>query len=244
MQINSVQMEAATREHDKGHAGEAAQGRFAMASILIADDHPLFRDALAAAVAIAAPQSQVRQASGANAALEMLASHSDIMLLLLDLRMPDSRGYATLLAVRANHPDVPVIVVTAEESAEVVSRCRALGATGYLFKTASLERMTACISQALAGTTGESLWPKHDVSEQSDMAQRIASLSPTQMRVLLGVLEGRLNKQIAYDLGVSEVTIKAHMTAVFRKLGVINRTQAVLAAQSLGLTPPTAMEAI
>ncbi len=215
-----------------------------MASVLIADDHPLFREALALAVKIAGPTITICHAASATAALQQLDLQSDISLLLLDLRMPDSSGYATLLKVRAEHPKLPVVVITAEESDEVAQRCRSYGAAGFLRKSAPLEKMTQLISDVLTGAVSEDYWPLPSPTSSGDeMASRIATLSPTQLKMLMGVLEGRLNKQIAFDLNVSEVTIKAHMTSVFRKLHVINRTQAVLAAQSIGLSPISGMAA-
>lgn len=210
-----------------------------MATVLIADDHPLFRDALRMAVQMAVPEAAILEAGSAAALFEALKHHAPD-LLMLDLRMPDSDGLMTLLRARAGHPSLPVLVVSAEEDAAVIARARACGAAGYLKKSAGLMDMTGAIRRALAGEPG--IWPATPASVD-DAAQRLASLSPTQLRVLQGVLDGRLNKQIAYDLGISEVTVKAHMTAVFRKLGVLNRTQAVLLARDIGLTPPPPLDA-
>lgn len=206
-------------------------------TVLIADDHPLFRDALRLAVLQADPFAITRDADSAAALFAILASGPAADMLLLDLRMPDSQGFSTLLRVRAEQPALPVIVVTAEESSDVIARARAYGAAGYIVKSARLSEISQVIGKALHGEPLDAHWPQGiDDRDPDRLAERIASLSPTQLKVLLAVLDGRLNKQIAYDLNVSEVTIKAHMTAVFRKLNVINRTQAVLAAQALGLS--------
>jgi DNA-binding NarL/FixJ family response regulator len=212
-------------------------------TVLIVDDHPLFRDALKMAVLATEPGAEVRTAASASELYKLLATDQPLALVLLDLRMPDSSGFAALLRMRAERPQVPVIVVTAEESAEALARAQTYGAAALVNKSAELSRISQTIRAVLDHGKAGFAWPDVPADATQDTAQRIAKLSPTQLRVLMGVLEGRLNKQIAYDLGVSEVTVKAHMTAVFRKLGVLNRTQAVLAARSIGLSPQEAIPA-
>ncbi|WP_292076742.1 MULTISPECIES: response regulator transcription factor [Brevundimonas] len=199
-----------------------------MDRILVADDHPLFRAALRSAVDKAAPGAEVVEcASLAEARAAMVAGPVD--LLLLDLKLSDSEGMAGLAAVRAEQPTVPVAVVSASEDAPVVRHALGLGAAGFIPKSSSLPQMVEAIAAILAGDS----WAPDVPEADDDLAGRVASLTPSQLRILEGLKAGRLNKQIAFDLGVSEATIKAHLTSVFRKLGVQNRTQAVILAKSL-----------
>lgn len=207
-----------------------------MDRIVIADDHPLFRAALVSALTRAAPGRDVVETPSLQGAREALAAGgAAIELLLLDLKLSDSDGFAGLTGIRADYPTVPVAVVSASEDARTVRRALAFGASGFIPKSSDLDQMVQAISAVLEGEawTPEGLNPE-DV-ETAEMEARIASLTPSQLRILVGLKQGRLNKQIAWDLGVTEATIKAHLTGVFRKLGVHNRTQAVIAAQSLEL---------
>lgn len=199
-----------------------------MDRIVVADDHPLFRAALRSAVDKAAPGAEVVEcASLAEARAAMAAGPVD--LLLLDLKLSDSEGMAGLAAVRAEQPTVPVAVVSASEDAPVVRHALGLGAAGFIPKSSSLPQMVEAIAAILAGDS----WAPDVPEADDDLAGRVASLTPSQLRILEGLKAGRLNKQIAFDLGVSEAAIKAHLTSVFRKLGVHNRTQAVILAKSL-----------
>ncbi len=199
--------------------------------IVVADDHPLFRAALGSALSRAAPDATIEECSSLAGAREALGRGS-IDLLLLDLKMSDCDGFAGLVAVRGEHPAVPVVVVSASEDAGTIRRALAFGASGFIPKSATLPVMVEALSAILDGD----VWAP-EIGEddgQPLMEHRIASLTPSQLKILIGLQQGRLNKQIAYDLGVTEATIKAHLTGVFRKLGVQNRTQAVIAAQALG----------
>ncbi|WP_312139021.1 response regulator transcription factor [Brevundimonas sp. BH3] len=204
-----------------------------MDRIVVADDHPLFREALVSAVRKARPDASVVECSSFAEADSALNSGA-VDLMLLDLKLSDVEGMTGLNLVRANHPAVPVVVVSASEEPHTVRHALAVGASGFIPKSASLETMVEAISQILEGET----WAP-DVGEaegeEADLQSRIASLTPSQLRILEGLKAGRLNKQIAYDLGVTEATIKAHLTSVFRKLGVQNRTQAVILAQQIDL---------
>jgi len=206
-----------------------------MDHIVIADDHPLFRAALRQALGRAVPDAVIQEcATLAEARAALQARPTD--LLLLDLKMPDCEGFAGLSAVRAAFPTVPVAVVSASEDPATVRRALAFGAAGFIPKSATLEAMTDALTTIMAGDP----WSPIDVDmvdgpDPDAMEQRIASLTPSQLKILVGLQQGRLNKQIAFDLGVTEATIKAHLTGVFRKLGVQNRTQAVIAAQALAV---------
>ncbi|HEY6943001.1 response regulator transcription factor [Dokdonella sp.] len=210
-----------------------------MREVLIADDHPLFRDALKRAVQTEWPNALLHEADSVPALQALIDAHPDAELLLLDLHMPGASGFSALVHVRSQHPGLPIVVVSAHEESAVIARAVAHGASGYIPKSASIGTIVEAIRGVLAGEvwlpeslvgTGASLEPG-----EADAAARIADLTPQQFRVLAMIAEGLLNKQIAYDLGVSEATVKAHMTAIMRKLGVGNRTQVALLASQLAV---------
>ena len=208
-----------------------------MDRIIVADDHPLFRAALGSALARAAPGVAVEETPSLAGAREALA-RGPVDLLLLDLRLSDSEGFAGLAGVRSDFPAVPVVVVSASEDAATVARALAFGAAGFIPKSATLAEMVEALTAILAGETRAPVVT--GIPECEPIEQRIATLTPSQLKILIGLQQGRLNKQIAFDLGVTEATIKAHLTGVFRKLGVQNRTQAVIAARTLDLDPSAA----
>lgn len=205
--------------------------------ILIADDHPLFRSALHQAVALGLG-SDVRLVEVASIAeLEkQLAIKADWDLVLLDLNMPGAYGFSGLVLLRGQYPQIPVVMVSAQEEASVMVRSREFGASGFIPKSSSMEAIQTAVRTVLDGDVS---WPPQafeevPVSAEAKAASEgLASLTPQQFRVLTMVCEGLLNKQIAYELSVSEATIKAHVTAIFRKLGVRTRTQAALLLQQL-----------
>ena len=205
--------------------------------ILIADDHPLFRSALHQAVTLGLG-SDVRLVEVASIAeLEArLTEKSDWDLVLLDLNMPGAYGFSGLVLLRGQYPQIPVVMVSAQEEADVVVRSKEFGASGFIPKSSSMEKIQKAVRAVLEGDVS---WPPQafeeiNVSDEAKAARDgLASLTPQQFRVLTMVCEGLLNKQIAYELSVSEATIKAHVTAIFRKLGVRTRTQAALLLQQL-----------
>ncbi|MBD8638496.1 MULTISPECIES: response regulator transcription factor [unclassified Sphingomonas] len=200
-------------------------------TILIADDHPLFRQALKLAVGRAAPDATILEAGQLGEAIEAARGAARLDLILLDLRMPGSEGFAGVALLHAERPDTPIVVISSADEAEAAPRARAYGAVGFVSKTADLATLENAVARALAGDRDAPV----AALPADDISNRVASLTPTELKVLLGVLAGRLNKQIAFDLGVSEATVKGHMTAILRKLGVQNRTQAVLAARALDI---------
>ncbi|HTJ01325.1 MAG TPA: response regulator transcription factor [Methylovirgula sp.] len=205
--------------------------------IIIADDHPLVRGALRQAVEGAFQQANVTETSDFDALIAALGAQAETDLVLLDLSMPGMQGFSGLIYLRGQYPSVPVVVVSANDNRGVMRRCMQLGAAGFIPKTTSLDAMTGAIATVLAG--GVWLPPDLDPDVESDptttdILRRLASLTPQQMRVLMMLSEGLLNKQIAYELSVSEATIKAHVSAILQKLKVDSRTQAVIAAGKVG----------
>jgi DNA-binding NarL/FixJ family response regulator len=210
-----------------------------MPDILIADDHPLFRDALQRAVMVAVPTARVDTADSVHTLLALIEQFPDAELLLLDLHMPGARGYSALAHIRGQYPGLPTIVVSGHEEASVARRALAHGASAYIPKSTSSENIVLAIRAVLDGD----IWLPHSMHDspgeldpdEAVAAGQVASLTPQQFRVMTMIAEGLLNKQIAYDLGVSEATVKAHMTAIMRKLQVNNRTQVALIASQLAV---------
>jgi DNA-binding NarL/FixJ family response regulator len=210
--------------------------------ILIADDHPLFRDALRRAVQSLYPAAAVLDADSVSSLQQLIEQHHDADLLLLDLHMPGASGFSALVHVRATQPSLPVVVVSGNEEPGVMQRAIGHGASGYIPKATTTEQMGAAIKSVLEGDVWLPAGIGKDsklAADEAEIARRVRELTPHQFRVLMMLADGLLNKQIAYELGVSEATVKAHMTAVMKKLGVSNRTQAVVAAARLQLDPST-----
>lgn len=203
--------------------------------IVIADDHPLFRSALAHAVGKVWPESAIIEASSAAEARAALAE-GGAETLLLDLHMADSSGLSVLMDLRQDYPALPIVIVSASEEPRVAAAAAQLGAAGFIPKSASLD----AIREGLAAVRDGDAWFPENGAPQDDDLARIASLTPAQRRILGGIRQGLLNKQIAYELSISEATVKAHITAILRKLGVGSRTQAVLVAAKLEVDQPVA----
>ena len=207
--------------------------------IVVADDHPLFRGALRQALASLLPGAHVIEATGLDDLTATLAREHEVDLVLLDLTMPGVQGFSGLIYLRAQHPDVPVVIVSANEDPVVIRRAIEFGASGFIPKSLDSDRIGEAIRAVLAGDT----WAPPDIElsasedkETAETMRRLATLTPQQVRVLMMLSEGLLNKQIAYELSVSEATVKAHVSAILDKLGVDSRTQAVIAAAKIGVT--------
>ena len=195
--------------------------------IVIADDHPLFRDALRLAVQDALADVTIDDAGSLKETLDILTATDDVDLVLLDLKMPGVQGFSGLMLMRAQFPLVPVVVVSGSEETSVISRAISLGALGVIPKSAPVADMQEAIS-----TEHVDLSTQRN-AEMDDLAHRLSTLTPQQTRVLMMLREGLLNKQIAYELSVSEATVKAHVSAILQKLNVDSRTQAVIAASRI-----------
>jgi DNA-binding NarL/FixJ family response regulator len=198
---------------------------------IIADDHPLFRGAIRSALLIARPDSGVAEAGNFEEAMRLVVEYPDADLILLDLNMPGSSGLSGLISLRAAQPSVPVVVISATDDGVTVRRALELGASGYVSKSAGMDEIRQAISTVLSGgiSTPENLELSREPDlEVADLIARIQSLTPQQKRVLGMLAQGLLNKQIAYELSVSEATIKAHVSAILQKLNVDSRTQAVI----------------
>ncbi|QDG78797.1 response regulator transcription factor [Labrenzia sp. PHM005] len=201
---------------------------------VIADDHPLFRGALRQTLESQYPQASIVEAGALEDVTALLEKDGDVDLILLDLTMPGMRGFSGLMYLRAQYSGVPVVVVSANEDPQAIRRSMEFGASGFIPKSHGIEVIRQAIAEVMSG----SVWTPPDVDLTADdgagdLVQRLATLTPQQVRVLMMLSEGLLNKQIAYELSVSEATVKAHVSAILQKLGVESRTQAVIAASKI-----------
>ena len=211
-----------------------------MPELLIADDHPLFREALRSLVARSFPQTSIHEADNLEQLYALVDVHADADLLLLDLDMPGAQGFSALLHIQGLQPQLPVVIVSAHEDPALMQRAVELGAMAFIPKSVDAGTLDAALHQVLEGNPWLPPQMREDRpagmdAQESAAAQAVRDLTPQQFRVLQMLGAGQLNKQIAFELGISEATVKAHMTAIMRKLGVSNRTQAVLMASKLGL---------
>lgn len=207
---------------------------------IIADDHPLFRGALKQALSGLDQAPVVLEAGDFDSAKQTVLANEDVDLILLDLAMPGASGLSGLIALRGLHPSAPVVVVSATDDTRTIRRALDLGASGFISKSASMEDIRKAITTVLDGgvalPAGLDLGVEQD-AEFSATVRRFQSLTPQQTRVLGMLAEGLLNKQIAYELSVSEATIKAHVSAILQKLDVDSRTQAVIMLGKVGGEP-------
>lgn len=202
-------------------------------TIIIADDHPLFRNALFQSVHMAISGANLLEADSLDALLSLLEKDEEPDLLLLDLKMPGANGMSGLIQLRAEYPDLPIVVISASEEPSIVAQVKSHGAFGFIPKSSDMRELINALNQVL---NGEPFYPEGIITDNAactDLAEKISTLTPQQYKVLGMLSDGLLNKQIAYELHVSEATIKAHMTAIFRKLDVKNRTQAVILLQQM-----------
>jgi DNA-binding NarL/FixJ family response regulator len=204
--------------------------------LVIADDHPLFRAALRQAVESVVASVRIDEAGSFEELTALLDQDSDVDLVLLDLTMPGISGFSGLIYLRAQFPAIPVVIVSASDDGGTIRQSLDFGASGFIPKRFGVDTLRDAITKVLGGD----VWvpADTDLSSVTDpelvrLRDRLVTLTPQQVRVLMMLSEGLLNKQIAYELGVSEATIKAHVSAILQKLGVESRTQAVIAAAKI-----------
>lgn len=203
---------------------------------IIVDDHPLFRGALKQALSSAFAKAEIAEAGSLDELTARIGEGKEIDLILLDLTMPGVQGLSGLLFLRVQYPEIPVVIVSANEQPATIARCIEFGASGFVPKSEPVENIRGAVRTVLDG----GVWTPKDIDltrradpETSDLLARLSTLTPQQVRVLMMLGEGLLNKQIAYKLSVSEATIKAHVSAILQKLGVDSRTQAVIAINKI-----------
>jgi DNA-binding NarL/FixJ family response regulator len=204
--------------------------------LIIADDHPLFRGALRQAVGSVLPTTKIDETGTFEDLTALLEQDSDVDLILLDLSMPGISGFSGLIYLRAQYPAIPVVIVSASDDVGTIRQSLDFGASGFIPKRFGVDTLRDAIMKVMDGD----VWVPPDVDmsaaadpEMTKLRDRLVTLTPQQVRVLMMLSQGLLNKQIAYELGVSEATIKAHVSAILQKLGVESRTQAVIAAAKI-----------
>jgi DNA-binding NarL/FixJ family response regulator len=215
--------------------------------ILIVDDHALVRRGMGHVVRESFPDAEIVEAGSSAEALVAMAS-GDVAIGLVDVRMPDADGLELLHEIKAGWPDCPVIMLTSFDHAHYVRRALAEGAAGYMLKDATPEDLEQAIKVALSGG-GNVLSPRviqnlfdaiegPRAGENGEMSHRTTgALTQRETDILALLAEGKSNRDISRALFLSEKTVKAHLAAIFRKLGVTNRTQAAMAAVSMGIGP-------
>lgn len=204
---------------------------------VIADDHPLFRGALRQVLSSRGAGVDITEAGDFDTVRKHVADNDNIDLLLLDLAMPGGTGLSGLITLKSLQPALPIIVVSATDDAATIRHALELGASGFISKSAGMDVIGEAVAAVLSGEiwfpANLDLAQSHDGEVESIIA-KLRTLTPQQMRVLTMLAEGLLNKQVAYELDVSEATVKAHVSAVLQKLGVDSRTQAVIMLSKIG----------
>src|SRR5262245_152318 len=221
--------------------------------VLIVDDHPLVREALADVVAELDPAATTIQADSAEAAVAALASKDDLTLCLLDLMLPDAEGTNLLARIRAERPEVPVVVLSAQDTRATVLAAIDAGAMGFISKRSATSVLVEALKLVLVGgvylppellrADGAAASPapaRRPAANNVARAAESLELTKRQVEVLALLVQGKPNKLICRELGLAEGTVKTHAAAIFRALGVSNRTQAVFALGRLGIQLPFA----
>lgn len=202
-------------------------------ALLVADDHPLFRAAVVQVIRGRFGAFEVLEASSASSLSAALAAHPGIELVLLDLTMPGTHGFSALLHVRGAYPQLPVVVISSNDHPRIIRRAQQFGASGFISKAASADAITAAIEAVMEGDTVFPSMAAELSQEDAELAARLAQLTPHQFKTLLYLADGLLNKQIAQEMGVTEHTVKVHVTAILKKLGCHSRTQVAVLVRNL-----------
>ena len=202
-------------------------------TLLVADDHPLFRAAVLHVLRERFAQYQTLEAASASTVSSSLQEHPEVELVLLDLTMPGARGFSTLLHVRGEYPEIPVVIISSNDHPRVIRRAQQFGAAGFIPKSTPAEDIGNAIEAVLEGGSWFPPMAAERSEADAELAARLAQLTPQQFRVLLCLADGLLNKQIAHELGLAENTVKVHVTAILKKLECYSRTQAAVLVKSL-----------
>jgi DNA-binding NarL/FixJ family response regulator len=214
--------------------GPALSGIDAMTCFLIVDDHPLFREALQAAVRMVHADAEVFEATSIEGAIDVADAHKDLDLALLDLSLPGTTGFGGLVRFRSAHPKLPVVVVSGHEEPDLMAEAMSLGIAGYIPKSTSRRELSDAIAEVLNGSVyvppemRAKLAERAPETEQKQILKKLRTLTPQQLLVLEMISSGLQNKQIAYDLKLAETTVKAHVSEILRQLEVFTRTRAVI----------------
>lgn len=231
------------KPHPENNNEQAESSMEPAYKILIADDHPLFREAISSVIASGFQGSEIIETEDLDSALDITRANEDLDLILLDLNMPGMHGLNGLITLRNEAPTIPVVIVSAEEDKQVVLQAITYGACGFITKSSPRVKMTDAIQQILNGNvylpsdiirTGKETSNRRSRHEDNPISPELLnSLTRRQLLVLERMSKGESNKQVAYNLNIAETTVKAHVSAILRKLGVHNRVQAILSASDV-----------
>ena len=215
---------------------------------LIVEDHPLFREALEGALQMVEPAAEILQAVSIDGALEQVAAVSELDLILLDLSMPGTTGLSGVIRIRKTFPRIPVVIVSAHQDPQIISAALSLGVAGYILKSSSKQDLAQSIGEVLRGAVCvpaafRAARPQRAAGPAQDLIKRLHDLTPQQLRVLEMLKRGLQNKQIAYELKISETTVKVHVSDILRKLNVLSRTKAIVEMSRIDFSTLTAEEA-
>ncbi len=210
------------------------------ATVAIADDHPLFRTALKQAVHQCMHDVGILEAENVDNLLVIIEQNPQLELIFLDLHMPGNDGFTALSQLQNHHPDILVIMVSSDDTPEIMQKAIDFGAAAFIPKSADL----SCISTAIAQVLDGEVWLPENIelssveakNDNKILASKLANLTPQQYIVLTRIAEGQLNKQIAYDLNIKETTVKKHVSAILEKLNITNRTMAGIIFQQLKIS--------
>ncbi|WP_242108732.1 response regulator [Luteimonas aquatica] len=206
-----------------------------LSTVLVADDHPMFRAAMLHAIAGLVAEGGVVEVASQSALEAAVAAAPRIDLVLLDLTMPGALGFSSLMRLRSERPEVPLIVVSSNDHPRTVRRAQQFGAAGFVSKAAPAQALREAVRAVMAGGTWFALDQAEGSEQDARLAAGLAQLTPQQFRVLMLLAEGLLNKQIAAELGLAENTVKIHVTAILAKLQCRSRTQAAVLLKTLDL---------
>jgi DNA-binding NarL/FixJ family response regulator len=209
--------------------------------VLVVDDHPVVRDGLATLLRQMGPDTAVIEAGDASEAFALVAKHVDLDVVVLDFVMPGLNGLQAIAEFGRARPELPVIVLSSSEDAQTARQALAHGALGFVPKSASRHTLLSAIQLVMSGEIYVPALILGEASTGGPAATRVEAergapaLTDRQIEVLRLIAEGRTNLTIALELGLSEKTVKAHVTSIFRAMNVLNRTQAAALARSSGL---------
>ncbi|QAU44505.1 response regulator [Bradyrhizobium guangzhouense] len=201
---------------------------------LIVEDHPLFREALEGALQMVAPTAEILQAISIDGAIEQAGATSELDLILLDLSMPGTTGLSGIIRIRKSFPRIPVVIVSGHQDPQIIAGALSLGVAGYILKSASKQDLAQSIGEVLRGSIcvpaayRAPVRPQRSSGPAQDLIKRLHELTPQQLRVLEMLKRGLQNKQIAFELKISETTVKVHVSDILRKLNVVSRTKAIV----------------
>lgn len=210
-----------------------------MYKMLVADDHPLFRDAISHIIAVSFSGSSVEQTEDIDSTLQYVKQHDDLDLILLDLNMPGMSGLQGLLTLRNEYPTIPVVIISAERDKQTILQTLSYGAVGFIAKSSSKESIVEALESVFAGNVYlpadiMRLSQGHEVkNEFVVLPEKIALLTRRELTVLKNLSQGEANKQIAFNLHISEATVKSHVSSILKKLGASNRVKVVLGCSEI-----------